>query len=207
VIALAGDDAPNVPAGVMVGFDAPALNDNDELAFVATVRRSRDLRLVVRPGDSVPGGGMILRFSERVAIDESGGLAFGAYVGNSGNAREAVLHSDTDGLCEIALEGEPAPGGGRYAGFGPWPMASPDGATAFIAGLDGGAGPLAAFIGTAGPVRPVAVMGQALPAGGRIGCFALNSVAVAGPGQTLTFSTEAEQPGQRSAIYCHWPQR
>src|SRR5438270_3996015 len=29
-IALAGDDAPGVPAGVMVGFDAPALNDNDE---------------------------------------------------------------------------------------------------------------------------------------------------------------------------------
>src|SRR5712671_4781896 len=42
-IALAGDDAPGVPAGVLVGFDAPALNDNDELAFVASVRRGRDL--------------------------------------------------------------------------------------------------------------------------------------------------------------------
>src|SRR5215467_3838097 len=42
-IALAGDDAPGVPAGVLVGFDAPALNDNDELAFVASVRRERDL--------------------------------------------------------------------------------------------------------------------------------------------------------------------
>jgi hypothetical protein len=30
-IALSGDDAPGVPAGVLVGFDAPALNDNDEL--------------------------------------------------------------------------------------------------------------------------------------------------------------------------------
>jgi hypothetical protein len=38
-IALAGDDAPGVPTGVLVGFDGPALNDNDELAFVATVRR------------------------------------------------------------------------------------------------------------------------------------------------------------------------
>ena len=43
VIALAGDDAPGVPAGVLVGFDAPALNDNDEMAFVATVRRGREM--------------------------------------------------------------------------------------------------------------------------------------------------------------------
>src|SRR6516165_3472717 len=42
-IALAGDDAPGVPAGVLVGFDAPALNDNDELSFVASVRRGRVL--------------------------------------------------------------------------------------------------------------------------------------------------------------------
>ena len=42
-IALAGDDAPGVPAGVLVGFDAPALTDNDELSFVASVRRGRDL--------------------------------------------------------------------------------------------------------------------------------------------------------------------
>ena len=30
------------PPGMLVGFDAPALNDNDEMAFVATVRRGRD---------------------------------------------------------------------------------------------------------------------------------------------------------------------
>src|SRR5271168_3441414 len=42
-IALAGDDAPGIPLGVLVGFNAPALNDNDELALVADVRRERDL--------------------------------------------------------------------------------------------------------------------------------------------------------------------
>src|SRR5947209_13724039 len=143
-IALAGDDAPGVPLGVLVGFDAPALNDNDELAFVASVRRGRDtldvlyfwngqrlqrvvaegdrllriggtmdkiggpvlnnagviafpatlfkgpalggifvagareLRLLVGTGDRAPSGAMILRFSERVAIDDEGGIAFGA---------------------------------------------------------------------------------------------------------------------------------
>src|SRR6266403_1098141 len=140
-IALAGDDAPGVPAGVLVGFDAPALNDNDELAFVASVRRGRDLldvlyfwngqrlqrlvaegdrllriggtmdkigepalnnsgviafpatifkgpalggifvagarglRLLVGTGDQAPGGAVILRFSERVAIDDEDGIA------------------------------------------------------------------------------------------------------------------------------------
>src|SRR5262249_55199693 len=58
-IALAGDDAPAVPAGVLVGFDAPALNDNDELAFVANVRRGRDMLdvLYFLNGQGVQGGG------------------------------------------------------------------------------------------------------------------------------------------------------
>src|SRR6266478_8656701 len=158
-IALAGDDAPGVPAGVLVGFDAPALNDNDELAFVASVRRGRDLldvlyfwngrrlqrvvtegdrllriggmmdkiggpalnnggviafpatlfkgpalggifvagarelRLVVGSGDRAPSGAMILRFSERLAIDDEDGVAFGTYLGKDGGNREAVLRA------------------------------------------------------------------------------------------------------------------
>src|SRR3984957_14187961 len=156
-IALAGDNAPGVPTGVLVSFDAPALNDNDELAFVASVRRGRDtldvlyfwnghrlqrlvaegelllriggtmdkigepalnnagvvafpaailkgptlggifvsgartLELLVRAGDPAPGGAMLLRFSERVAIDDADSIAFGAYLSGDGGAREAVL--------------------------------------------------------------------------------------------------------------------
>jgi hypothetical protein len=142
-IAPAGDNAPGVPTGVLVGFDAPALNDNDELAFVATVRRGRDIldvlyywngrrlqrivaegdrllriggaidkigepalnnsgvivfraailkgpaligmfvagtrdrRLLVGAGDRAPDGAMVLRFSQRVAIDDEDGIASG----------------------------------------------------------------------------------------------------------------------------------
>jgi hypothetical protein len=274
-IALAGDDAPGVPQGVFVGFDAPALNDNDELAFVADVRRGRDLldvlyfwngrrlqrlvaegdlllriggrmdkigepalndsgvvafpaaifrgpalggifvagaralRLLVTAGDLTPGGAMILRFSERVAIDGDGGIAFGAYLGKDGLTREAVLRAGAEGLAEIAVEGAPAPGGGRYAGFGPWPTVGPGGVTAFIAALDGGPGPLAAFAGPAGGIRPVAIMGETLPQGVKIGRFALNAVAVAGPGGALTFATVAQAQGEHNAIYCRcpWPAR
>jgi len=270
-IALAGDDAPGVPAGVLVGFDAPALNDNDELSFVASVRRGRDLldvlyfwsglrlqrlvaegdlllriggrmdkigepalnnsgvvafpatifkgpalggifvagarplHLVVGSGDRAPDGTMILRFSERVAIDDEDGIAFGAHLGENGATREAVLRTGTEGLAEIAVEGAQAPGGGRYAGFGPWPTIGPGGVTAFIAALDGGPGPLAAFAGPAGDVRRVATMGETLPQGGTIGRFALNAVAAAGADGALTFATVAQKEGERNAIYCRCP--
>jgi len=270
-IALAGDDAPGVPAGVLVGFDAPALNDNDELAFVASVRRgrdlldvlyfwngqrlqrlvaegdrllriggtmdkigepalnnsgviafpaaifkgpalggifvtgTRDLRLIVGAGDRAPSGAMILRFSERVAIDDEDGVAFGTYLGKDGVTREAVLRAGPEGLAEIAVEGALAPGGGRYAGFGPWPTAAPGGVTAFIAALDGGPGSLAAFAGVAGDMKRVAAVGETLPQGELIGRFAANGVAVAGPGGALTFATVAEAEGERNAIYCRCP--
>ncbi len=271
VIALAGDDAPGMPTGVLVGFDAPALNDNDELAFVANVRRgrdaldvlyfwngrrlqrvaaegdrllriggtmdkigapalnnsgviafpaaifrgpnlggifvagARDLRLLVGAGDRTPNGAMILRFSERVAIDDQDGVAFGAYLGGDGVAREAVLRTVPEGVVEVAVEGTDAPGGGRYAGFGPWPTVGPGGVTAFIAALDGGPGPLAAFAGTAGEIARVATMGETLPQGGRIGRFALNAVAAAGPGGAVTFATMAQEEGEGNAIYCRCP--
>src|SRR5271167_2245433 len=270
-IALAGDDAPGVPQGVLIGFDAPALNDNDELAFVASVRRGRDLldvlyfwngrrlqrlmaegerlrgiggtmdgigepalnnsgvvafpaaifkgpalggifvtgaralRLLVGAGDRTPGGAMILRFSERVAIDDEGGIAFGAYLGKNGGAREAVLRIGPEGLAEIAVEGAPAAGGGRYAGFSPWPTVGPGGVTAFIAALDGGSGPLAAFAGAAGDIKRVATMGEKLPHGEVIGRFALNAIAVAGPSGALTFATVAQEREDRNAIYCRCP--
>jgi hypothetical protein len=270
-IAVAGDDAPGVPAGVLVGFDAPALNDNDELAFVASVRAGRDLldvlyywngrrlqrlvaerellqriggtmdqigdpalnnsgvvafpaaifkgpalggifvagarplRLLLGSGEQTPDEAMILRFSERVAIDEAGEIAFGAHLGKDGATREAVLRTGTEGLAEIAVEGAPAPGGGRYAGFGSWPTAAPGGVTAFIAALDGGPGPLAAFAGTPGDIKRVAAMGETLPQGGTIGRFALNTIAVAGPDGALTFATVAQQEGERNAIYCRCP--
>jgi hypothetical protein len=148
---------------------------------------------------------MILRFSERVAIDEAGEIAFGAHLGKDGGTREAVLRTGTEGLAEIAVEGTPAPGGGHYAGFGPWPTVAPGGVTGFIAALDGGPGPLAAFAGPADDVRRIATMGETLPQGGTIGRFVLNAVAAAGPNGALTFATVAQQEGERNAIYCRCP--
>jgi hypothetical protein len=192
------------------------LNNSGVIAFPAAIFKglalggifvagARDLRLLVGTGDQAPGGAMILRFSERVAIDDEDGIAFGTHLGKDGVTREAVLRAGPEGLAELAVEGAPAPGGGRYAGFGPWPTVGPDGMTAFIAALDGGPGPLAAFAGATGDIRRVATMGETLPQGESIGRFALNAVAVAGPGGALTFATVAQEEGKHNAIYCRCP--
>jgi len=81
--------------------------------------------------------------------------------------------------------------------------------TAFVAALDGGPGPLAAFAGAAGDIRRVAAMGETLPQGELIGRFALNAVASAGPGGALTFAAVAQAEEEHNAIYClcHQPAR
>jgi hypothetical protein len=73
---------------------------------------------------------------------------------------------------------------------------------AFIAALNGGPGPLAVYAGRPGEIRRVAAMGEPLPQGGRVGRFALNAVAAAGPGESITFVTIAQQESERNAIFC-----
>jgi hypothetical protein len=260
-----------MPGAVLTAFDAPALNDNDELAFVATVRRgrdnldvlyfwngrrpqrvvaegdrllriggtmdkigepavnnagviafpatilkgpvlggifvagARDLRLLLGAGATAPNGGMIQRFSEHVGIDEDGDIVFGAYLSRTGKMYEAVLGIAAGESIEIAVEGEAAPGGGRYAGFGPWPMMGFGGAMAFVAALDGAAGPLGVFLGTAGDIKRVAVAGESISQTEVLGRFALNAVAATGPPGSVTFATIGREKGERTAIYCRCP--
>ena len=194
-VALTGGDAPGIVGGTFAEFDAPALNNLDEIVFVATVRRhrdllqalyrwsqgrlqklvaegdplpragvpppccgifsklglpainsrgvvafpatiehgpvlggifvsgTRDLRMLAAAGAPAPDGEMIIRFSERAAIDDDDNLAFGAQLGTGRTGREAVLRVNTTGRTQIALAGDPAPGGGTFSGFGPWPGA------------------------------------------------------------------------------------
>src|SRR3954451_11031431 len=198
-IALSGADAPGVQNGTFVEFDAPVLNNRDEIAFVGTVRRGRDtlqvlylysggvlrklvaggdpaprggsfdrfglpainnkgvvafpavlergavlggifvagareLRLLVGAGEIGPGGAMLVRFSERAAIDDEDNVALVAHLG-SGTTSEAVLVANASGLTQLATVGERAPGGGRFAAFGPWPNFGPNATIAFVAAI------------------------------------------------------------------------
>lgn len=88
-IALSGADAPGVQNGTFVEFDAPVLNNRDEIAFVGTVRRGREtlqvlylysggvLRKLVAGGDPAPRGGSFDRFGLPV-INNKGVVAFPA---------------------------------------------------------------------------------------------------------------------------------
>ena len=48
-------------------------------------------------------------------------------------------------------------------------------------------------------------MGETLSKGERLGRFAPNAIAAAGPGGALTFAAVAQEKEERNAIYCQCP--
>jgi hypothetical protein len=268
-IALNGNDAPGVPNGTFIEFDAPVLNNRDQIAFVGTVRRGREtlqvlylysdgvlrklvaggdpaprggtfdrfglpsinnkgvvafpavieqgavlggifvvgaseLRLLVGAGEIAPGGAMLMRFSERAAIDDEDNVAFVAHLG-SGPASEALLLANASGLTQLAVVGEAAPGGGRFSAFGPWPNFGPIATIAFVAAVDDAPGPLGIYVGKPGAIRRVAMVGEPLANGGVLPAFALNSVTSAGSNGALTFATMTNPEDGRNGIYYYGP--
>ena len=83
----------------------PALNNRGVVAFPAAILKGPALGGVFvagaretcacwfGAGDQTAGGAMVLRFSERVAIDDEDDVAFGAYLGGAGGTREAVMRA------------------------------------------------------------------------------------------------------------------
>ena len=138
----------------------PAINNKGVIAFPAVldhaavlggifVAGTRDLRLLVSVGDLGPSGAMLVRFSERVAINDEDNVALGAQLRSGDATKEAVLVVTPSGLVEIAAVGDSAPGGGTFAAFGPWPSLGPGDMVAFVAGIDGGPGPVGLYAGRA----------------------------------------------------------
>jgi hypothetical protein len=268
-IALSGTDAPGVRNGTFVEFDAPVLNNRDDIAFVGTVRQGREtlqvlylysagvlrklvaagdpaprggtfdrfglpvmnnkgvvafpaviehgailggifavgaseLHLVVGAGQIGPGGEMLVRFSERAAIDDDDNVAFVAHLG-SNTASEALIIANASGLTQLAVVGGAAPGGGRFSAFGPWPSFGGSGTVAFVAGVDDGPGPLGIYVGSPGAIRRVAMVGDRLPNGALLPALALNSVTSAGINGGLTFATMTNPEHGQNGIYYYGP--
>jgi hypothetical protein len=280
VIALSGNDAPGVPSGTFVEFDTPTLNDRDEVAFVATVRRGREMLQVLylhsagklrkllaegepaplipsdptRPrgtfskfgvpvinnkgvvvlpaviergdvlggifvtgtrdvarllgvGETISPGTMLVRFSERVALDDDDHIAFGAHVGAgaSANSEAIFLWNAASGLTQVAAVGDSAPGGGRYSAFGAWPSLGPHAAVTFVAGIDDGPGPVGLYAWRAGDTRRLVMTGDRLPDHTKLPAFALNPVASAGPNGAVTFATMSAPESGQTGIYYFGP--
>ena len=89
-VAAAGEPAPG--GGFFAGFGAPVVNDRGAIAFPAVVKLGPALgaifvapaeapaHLLVGTGDPAPTGGIFARFSERIGFDDSGRVAFGAFI-------------------------------------------------------------------------------------------------------------------------------
>jgi len=209
-----GDLTPR--GGTFDKFGVPAINNKGVIAFPAVLDHApvlggifvvgtRDLRLLLSVGEVEPNGAMLVRFSERVAINDEDNIALGAHLRFGNDTKEAVLLVTPNGPTEIATVGDSAPGGGTFSAFGPWPSLGSDNMVVFMAGIEGGPGPLALF--AAGPLglRRITTVGDRLTNGRILQAFALNPVASAAPNGGLTFATVAELGGGESSIYYFGP--
>ena len=192
VIALSGNDAPGVPTGTFVEFDAPALNNRDDVAFVATVRRGREtlqvlylyangkLRKLVREGDPVPvtaGSGDPTRrgtFDKFgvPAINNKGVIVFPAVV-ERGAVLGGIFVTGTRDLRLLVAAGETSPSGAMLVRFSERVALGDDDSIAFGSHLGTGvaANSEAVFVLDATGLTQVAAVGDSAPGGGRFSAF------------------------------------
>ena len=214
---LLAEHDPYLGGGFFDQFGLPAINNRGVVALPVTldhgpvlggifVTGTRDLKLLVGAGQPAPNGQMIIRFSERIAIDDDDDVAFGAHLGVGTRPTEAVLRVGATGLTQIATDGDAAPDGGSFAGFGAWPVTGAVGKVAFVAALDDGPGPVGIFEWQNGVVRRLVLSGQPLSDGGRLPSFALNPVTAAGANGTVTFATQGNpDQGVNARLYSFGP--
>jgi hypothetical protein len=127
VIALSGTDAPGIPTGTFLEFDSPAINNRDEVAFVATVRRGREtlqalylysngkLRKLVAEGDPTPRGGVFDKFGVP-AINNKGVIAFPAVLDHA-PVLGGIFVAGTRDLRLLLGVGEVEPNGAMLVQF------------------------------------------------------------------------------------------
>jgi hypothetical protein len=177
-VAREGDRVAGV--GRLSGFGKhpiPALSDDGTVVFAAAVAggravegiftarsgRVQPLALSGAPAPGVASG--VLAGLDAPAINARGDVAFLATVRRGRETLDAVLVSTRGQLQKIVMQGDPAPAGGMFAGFGP-PVLNRDGTVAFGAAIEGRAVPGGIFVWKAGQLRMVLGAGDETPIGG-----------------------------------------
>jgi hypothetical protein len=199
-----GDPAP--AGGVFAAFGAPALNNRGAVAFAAVVEgravpggifvsEERQLRMIVGAGDDTPLGGIFMKFSERVALNDAGTVAFHASLKSAPSA--AAIFTIEDGRPrKVAALGDPAPEGGSLSNFGPWPAIDASGGVGFAASVDGATSPVGVFVARATGMRRLAAIGDALPGSGKLATFSLYPLVAMSPRGSVTFATAPTATGE-----------
>jgi len=215
-LVAAGDDAPE--GGVFAGLGAPMMNNHHAIAFPAIVEQGPVLgglyvaeegrvRLALAAGSAAPNGGIFAKFSEQVAINDAGTIAFSAVL-RQGGPQSGVFVLDDRTARAIAATGDPAPGGGTFAAFLSLPALGQSGEVAFVAAVDGGSTPLGVYRAGSEGVAKLAGIGDTLLDGGRLAAFPRYPAISIGPGGAITFAAKTERDGRtRDALFYLGPPR
>ena len=177
-VALEGDVVPRV--GTLSGFGKhpiPALNEGGDVAFAAAVSGGKTVEGIflwsrgrVQPvlltGSPAPGiSGGTLSGIDSPALNDRGDLAFLTTIRRGRETSEAIYARIGGKLRKIVAQGDPAPAGGSFAGFGP-PALNNKGAVGFAAAVEGRAVPGGIFLVEGDTLRMVAGAGDDSPEGG-----------------------------------------
>jgi hypothetical protein len=178
-IAREGDAVPGV--GALSGFGRhpmPALNESGAVAFAAAVAGGKTvegiflsargrLQPVALSGGPAPGvSSGTLSGVESPALNDRGDVVFLATVRRGRETLEAIYMREAGGkLRKVVAQGDPAPAGGSFAGFGA-PVLNNKGVVGFAAAVEGKAVPGGIFLATGDQVRMLVGAGDDTPIGG-----------------------------------------
>src|SRR5438477_5572568 len=139
------------------------------LAAAVATAAAAPLERVVAVGQAVPGGGTFEHFAVEALpvvapVNSLGQVAFFATL-LRGRASEGFFRATGTRIDTIAAEGDRAPEGGTFSGFGrhPVPALNEAGDLAFAAAVSGGKTVEGIFATTGRRLRAVAVVGSAAP--------------------------------------------
>jgi hypothetical protein len=177
-VAREGDRVPGV--GRLSGFGkhpTPALSDSGTVAFAAALTGGRAvegifawsagrLRAVATTGSPAPGmPSSVLAGLDVPAVNARGDVVFLATIRRGRESLDAILVSTGGALRKVVAQGDPAPAGGVFAGFGP-PAINARGAVAFAAVVEGKAVPGGVFVASGDRIQMVVGAGEETPIGG-----------------------------------------
>src|SRR5215470_7078210 len=215
---IVSQEDPAPAGGTFAAFGAPALSNRGVVAFAAVVEGrgvpggvftvlDGRVRMLAGAGDSTPLGGIFAKFSERVAIDDTGSVAFIALL-KGASVPSALFVAEEDRLRKVVALGDPAPAGGVFSSFGFWPTLGPSGVVAFTASIDPGPPPTAVYVSGSGGLTKIAGIGDPMPDGTKLDSFGLYPTVTMGPGGHATFTSAPTATGEGGeAIYIAEPAR
>jgi len=175
-IALAGQSAPGSGGGTFSAFNTPVLNDNGQVALVASITGGTNsqglfrsdsgstMTAIALAGQSAPGsgGGTFSSLSTPV-LNASGQAAFVSSIAGGGNG-QGIFRSDSgSALTAIARLGQSAPdtGGGTFSLFNS-PALNDGGLVAFRALINGSANGVGVFLADGRDTVAVQLQGASL---------------------------------------------